>query len=89
MSEGIWGHGPDPLKADAHGWLPIETVPKDGTPIWLYGSGIYHGIEFVGRRRGAQYPGDTPHWWNLHTRQRVDDHLVTHWVLRPPPPEET
>jgi len=24
------------MQADAHGWQPIETAPRDGTVVWVY-----------------------------------------------------
>lgn len=68
-------------------WQPIETAPMDGTPVMLRGDGMYHGIEFVGKRRKLQYPGDVSHWYNINTGQRIKYPTITHWMNRVKPPE--
>ena len=67
-------------------WQDISTAPKDGTPIMLRGDGIYHGVEFVGKWRGPQYPGDEDHWYNMNTGQRIQYPTITHWMYRSKPP---
>jgi hypothetical protein len=66
---------------EATQWQPIETAPKDGRVILVYG-GIAHwyfnndGGEWR-TLTGEQWPGKRINW------------LVTHWMPLPAKPEET
>jgi hypothetical protein len=80
----------DELPADADRWQPIETAPKDGTPVdlWCRAPGLNAG------------PGRVPDcwhsngkWWR-HDLDHGDDlgrarvYNATHWRLIPAPPRE-
>ena len=69
-------------------WQPIETAPRDGTPIWLRGNGIFHGVEFVAYRRKPEYKWQHWTWRTLIGDRDVSDHCVTHWMHRPEPPAQ-
>lgn len=70
-------------------WQPIETAPKDGTPILAVGKGYpeisivaWHRGKWVGMcdgQRSIESQGDT--WTEYH------EPYVTHWMPLPPPPE--
>jgi hypothetical protein len=55
-------------------WQPIETAPKDGTFILVYGYGDYHHAFWLDQGNGF--------WFS------IDDSLVdpTHWMPLPSPP---
>lgn len=66
------------------GWQPIETAPKDGTPV-LCG--------FVGQRLNAKviFWDDEAEWWCVDDN-KLGPHVLrgpapTHWMPIPPPPE--
>ena len=75
-------------------WQPIETAPKDGTEILLYGvtAGEISGMhrrpviccgDWMGGR--SDFPGQD--WWNvLHTDGYCVWCRATHWLPLPDPP---
>lgn len=71
-------------------WQPIETAPKDWTPILLYSAAI--GTVF-GLWIGPPEPGWGPldgwgPWGDTHGRFSLrDDEQPTHWMPLPAPPE--
>ena len=80
-------------------WQPIETAPKDGTPVdvWAYGdqadASFYCG-PFFRRRRGGTFEGRitdvawTDGWRPCLglTRAYRLNMTPTHWMPRPPAP---
>ena len=79
------------LKAELDRWLPIETAPKDGTVVLLYG--VWAG-EVAGPKKNpsidlgfwkdgtSDYPGDD--WWALVTGDTYACWLkATHWMPLP------
>lgn len=72
--------------ADAHGWLPIKTAPKDGQEIWVFNGeqGVMNWTE------GISIAGKWALWiWSDSTLADVDPEpeQPTHWRPLPPPPE--
>lgn len=73
------------------GWLPIETAPRDGTPMLVWG--IREG-EVTGRYdepEAAVVCCDAPHYrGNVFSVTATDAYSVTieatHWAPIPPPP---
>jgi hypothetical protein len=75
-------------------WMPIETAPKDGTDILLYGTwaGEIHGIAEaptmdIGHWAGGKsdYQGDE--WWSLATGDAYACWMrPTHWMPLPAAP---
>lgn len=62
----------------AEEWRPIETAPKDGTPILLYRRGQYTG-----------YYGGADSGWRFNDPLKTGMWpLPTHWHPLPPPPKE-
>lgn len=62
----------------AEEWPPIETAPKDGTPILLYRRGQYTG-----------YYGGADSGWRFNDPLKTGMWpLPTHWRPLPPPPKE-
>ena len=55
-------------------WLPIETAPKDGTPILVVG----------GAHTAAEIRAADGAWWNHCPLKGV---TPTHWMPLPDPPE--
>ena len=62
------------------GWQPIETAPKDRTPVLLWD--LVVGV-LVARWDGAAWP----HYWDSETIPGQDE--LTHWRPLPPPPAAT
>lgn len=69
-------------------WQPIETAPKDGTPILIgwAGGNFYDAVVIVAwRERGGVF-----RWQSLETDWAAaaedDDDPPTHWQPRPQPP---
>lgn len=77
-------------------WQPIETAPKDGSSILLWGTwaGEIHGIAKhpcvdIGRWDGgnSDFPGEE--WWTLDTGDCYTCWMKpTHWAPIPVPPKE-
>jgi hypothetical protein len=73
-------------------WQPIETAPKDGTPILLKGVSTIPAIgRFFGRRKhpsGERYYMDIPEgWFHVWHGNRLEYELK-YWQPLPDPPEE-
>lgn len=70
-------------KADANGWMPIETAPKDGTEIWAY-TPERGGIQFK-TLWGPDYCKDG--WGPIDSCcGYYEDMKPTHWKPLPDPP---
>lgn len=69
-------------------WEPIETAPKDGTPILVTnGIGVF---DAYWERRGAITQTDSPGWVDGETDKYEDlvvFHTLTHWMPLPSPPQ--
>ena len=72
-------------------WLPIETAPRDGTAVDLWGVNHLHYAK-TGRRATNVTWGPIRDWMG---KERVDwqhghgeDFEPTHWMPLPMPPEE-
>lgn len=66
-------------------WHPIETAPRDGTPILGYADGIQTTVQW-NALAGQEYG-----WWNLvETGAYAEDGqwTPTHWMPLPPGPNE-
>jgi hypothetical protein len=66
------------------GWRPIETAPRDGTPVLVYGwrDPAFRGVV-------ARYPLGGSHWvvtWNGDALR--GEEAPTHWMPLPPSPAE-
>lgn len=72
-------------------WMPIETAPKDGTLVFVYGYDEYSydlrfddGVEIARHPFPATFQNDI--WWLsgeiIHTVEEP-----THWMPLPAPPE--
>lgn len=68
----------------ANGWMPIETAPKDGTPILVLKKGFHPAVarwlegQWMTANAEANYSNGNPCYleWNL-----------THWQPLPIPPQ--
>lgn len=80
-------------------WQPIETAPKDGREVLLYGGTFIDDNCFggpypfesitIGRWVGMDYPDDFPWEGNpCHSHDDYRRHIPTHWMPLPPAPEE-
>ena len=76
-------------------WMPIETAPKDGTPILGYCEANGHRYTSVIWWRGAKYKDSLYQWRNQLTDSAVGGHAeglsnrgATDWMPLPPPPHK-
>lgn len=63
------------------GWQPIETAPKDGRPILLFGGYSGGGINI-----GAWGGSRPASWRDGHSMGRQFPRPCTHWMPLPEPP---
>jgi hypothetical protein len=74
-------------------WQPIETAPKDGTPIMVYGKADFSNAPHMGVREWRQWTVDYGRWGEPNiSAHDMDDWLdiqVTHWMPLPSPPATT
>lgn len=75
------------------GWQPIETAPRDGTPVLVYAERF--GWEGSPRIVCAVYPKEHYNGWIIygcgptrHGEQVLDSCLPTHWMPLPEPPKD-
>lgn len=75
----------DEIGADANGWRPIETAPRDGTDILA--AGRYGPIRVArwDEKAPSLYSG-VPGSWRANVYTFVELEL-THWQPLPNPPE--
>ena len=66
--------------AECFKWRPIETAPKDGTPI-IY----FDGRHCIGEAFWQDKDEHPPAWWDEANTEEVEP---THWMPLPNPPEE-
>lgn len=77
-------------------WQPIETAPKDGTVVLLFGlwAGEVGGIAQepqidIGRWSGGRSDYGSDGWWGLITGDAYGCWMrPTHWMPLPQPPKE-
>jgi len=76
-------------------WQPIETAPRDGTLVLLYGPCEWDKyvtkdspkIIIVGFYDEYDYSEDSPFAWLSYTSNPYQDRiLATHWLPLPNPP---
>ena len=84
------GEGMTIGQIEGHSWLPIESAPKDGATIFVYG--LPESIETVTYRRAASY---TAAWDSLDDAFFLSGGTwvgpfiePTHWMPLPKPPVE-
>ncbi|TWA71943.1 uncharacterized protein DUF551 [Azospirillum baldaniorum] len=69
-------------------WQPIETAPKDGTPVLIYGENLLVPGEMVVAVRSDEH--DDLELWDVHDGKfgphRLRGPSPTHWQPLPPPP---
>lgn len=76
-------------------WQPIETAPKDGTVVLLFGTwaGEIAGVDDaktvdIGYWRGGSSDYDGDDWWRLSTGDAYSCWMKpTHWMPLPEPPK--
>lgn len=85
-------------EAGAREWLPIESAPRDGTPVlltWHWDSGIHTGIGVVLARWGCR---KHRHLSSLHDCPNETDcdmqwdnyaGVMSHWMPLPDPPADS
>ena len=89
--------GAAPPTAQAEGWMPIETAPKDGTAIdlWRVGGGREpcavwglppHCCGEMGRLCDSDWHDYQQGWVTDWFDEPEPDSEFTHWTLLPPPP---
>jgi hypothetical protein len=60
------------------GWQPIETAPKDGSPVL----GVWQCLNQTWDYNVVQFSDDV--WWNYYFD---GSHTPTHWMPLPEPPK--
>lgn len=74
------------LRAEASGWQPIETAPKDGTEIDVWCESTANG-DNGGYRIPDSWWCQTDKNWRTHGDNRISwAHPPTHWMPLPAPP---
>ena len=78
--------------AEARGWQPIETAPKDGTAVMVY-PGTWSGRSAsIAKWESDKYAKKPrPYWSRDDDFGRVTfsrEHPPTHWMPLPPPPDK-
>lgn len=76
-------------------WQPIETVPRDGTPVLVYADPESKMVDtpFMGVREWYAYSPSSGTWGDPNVSgYEVDDYLsvekyLTHWMPLPAPPD--
>lgn len=75
---------------DSNGWMPIETVPKDGTAVDLWGVNHLHPAK-TGRRAADVTWGRVRDWMGNERDDwqhgQGEDFEPTHWMHLPTPPK--
>ena len=72
-------------------WQPIETAPKDGTLVILYGG--YFGVS-LGSWREDDYLAERGEMWLDNSYDEYSTGFASwplepsHWMPLPPPPEQ-
>ena len=76
-----------PTAPRVEGWQPIETAPKDGTPILSHKAGVWAMPMIVCWLDG---PGiGEPAWRQYDAEPSIVRRHPTHWMPLPTPPRET
>lgn len=78
--------------AEARGWQPIDTAPKDGTAVLVY-PGTWSGRSAsIAKWESDKYAKKPrPYWSRDDDFGRVTfsrEHPPTHWMPLPPPPDK-
>ena len=72
-------------------WKPIETAPKDGTPVDLWGKNRLSYDQHSSRRVNVKF-GPVLDWFGQERNDwqhgRGEDYEPTHWMPIPVPPKE-
>ena len=63
-------------------WQPIETAPKDGTPILMWDGDMIYVISWY-VPQNTRYPAQ----WREADGKRYCDYDPTHWMPLPEPPK--
>lgn len=66
-------------------WRPIETAPRDGTPVLTYLPPLPH--QTVGWINIQKWKGDKAGWISVGKPKRRTNFQPTHWQPLPTPPE--
>ncbi len=85
------------MRKEPQGWMPIETAPKDGRPILLFGdcrvtSGNWSAPSETPRiiyQDGFAPDTEWDEWepyWESWDGGFTEEHPPTHWMPLPPPP---
>lgn len=64
-------------------WLPIETAPKDGTPVLIFAAG-HMAVAFADPENDFAWTLDDGHDYHLCLRRGMD--CPTHWTPLPESP---
>ena len=83
------------VQAEVAQWQPIETAPRDGTKILLYGqwqgeiNGMRNDVVAVGAWGGGRSDRGKSGWWDIiNTDGYACWIYATHWMPLPAPPNK-
>jgi len=78
-----------PAIGSAASWQPIETAPKDGTPVLVWAENLLHGLCPYAV---AQYMEHEIEWWHVQDGKfgpyPMRGAAPTHWMPCPKPPND-
>jgi hypothetical protein len=75
------------MKPDAHGWMPVETAPKDGSDILLWLPAPWDGVRLAGwcPRWECWIEGEVDNFDN--ERYGIGSAVPSHWMPCPAAPK--
>ena len=82
----FWLSGAAPPTAQAEGWRPIETAPKDGTRVLLLNDLREFGSDRVIVEAMWRTASQSA-WWSCPVRGGYIGENPTHWMPLPEPPK--
>lgn len=59
-------------------WQQIETAPRDGTEILIFTGFCFYVVTYDDRFSAP---------WRIRDSEGLNDHVPTHWMPLPEPPE--
>lgn len=67
-------------------WKPVDTAPKDGTAVLVFGKGDFASAPYIGVREWTGFRWAEPNISAHDLDDWLDGTEVTHWMPLPDPP---